>query len=100
MGCANNTLQITTNCIYKSFQQNIEIILSRWARDNIENFGGNPSNITLCGVGLGASSAGLHMISPMSKGLFHKAIQHSGTCIAPGEANQLHVNRSLISKIS
>ncbi|CAK8697513.1 unnamed protein product [Clavelina lepadiformis] len=65
-----------------------QVMALEWARDNIENFGGNPSNITLCGVGLGASSAGLHMISPMSKGLFHKAIQHSGTCIAPGLLKQ------------
>jgi len=50
-----------------------------WVRDNIQGFGGNPNNVTIFGESAGGMSVGLHVLSPMSKGLFHKAISHSGT---------------------
>lgn len=43
-----------------------------WIRDEIANFGGNPSKVTLFGESSGAVSIGLHTISPLSKGLFNK----------------------------
>lgn len=50
----------------------------RWVRNNIARFGGDPGNVTLAGQSAGATSLGLHMISPMAKGLFHKGILQSG----------------------
>jgi para-nitrobenzyl esterase len=49
-----------------------------WVRDNIERFGGDPSNVTLFGESAGAMSVAAHLGSPLSKGLFHKAILQSG----------------------
>jgi len=49
-----------------------------WVRDNISAFGGNPGNVTIHGESAGGISVGLHCLSPLSKGLFHKAISHSG----------------------
>ncbi|XP_013189497.2 juvenile hormone esterase isoform X2 [Amyelois transitella] len=53
----------------------------KWVKRNIEQFGGDPDNVTLFGESAGAASVAYHMISPMSKGLFHKVIAQSGTCI-------------------
>ncbi|KAL1132551.1 hypothetical protein AAG570_010503, partial [Ranatra chinensis] len=42
----------------------------RWVRENISNFGGNPNSVTIAGYGTGSTSVYLHMMSPLSKGIF------------------------------
>jgi para-nitrobenzyl esterase len=49
-----------------------------WVRDHIAAFGGDPGNVTLGGQSPGAVSVGLHLVSPGSQGLFHRAIMQSG----------------------
>jgi len=51
----------------------------QWVKDNIAAFGGDPNNVTLAGTSAGADSVGLHMVSPGTGGLFHRAVIHSGT---------------------
>ncbi|KOB63826.1 Odorant degrading enzyme CXE3, partial [Operophtera brumata] len=55
-----------------------QVAALRWVKENIANFGGDASNITVFGESAGGSSAALHLISPMSKGLFQRAISMSG----------------------
>lgn len=55
-----------------------QVLLLRWLKLHISRFGGDPNSITLLGYGAGAMSITLHMVSPMSKNLFHKAIIMSG----------------------
>lgn len=50
----------------------------KWLQNNIEYFGGDKNNITLFGESAGAANIGYLMSSPLSKGLFHKAISQSG----------------------
>lgn len=52
----------------------------RWVRDDIERFGGDPNNVTIFGESAGGISTCLHLASPQSKNLFHKAISQSGPC--------------------
>ena len=52
-----------------------------WTRDNIENFGGDPSNVTIFGESGGGGKVGTLMCMPSAKGLFHKAIIQSGTLV-------------------
>jgi len=55
----------------------------KWVKDNIERFGGDPSKVTICGISAGATSVSLHLMSPLSKGLFHQAIAESGVDLSP-----------------
>ena len=50
----------------------------KWVKDNIASFGGDPENITIMGQSAGAMSVQQHCLSPLSKGLFAKAVMSSG----------------------
>ena len=50
----------------------------KWVKENIKDFGGNPNQVTIFGESAGGISVGLHLISPLSKGLFQQAIAESG----------------------
>jgi para-nitrobenzyl esterase len=52
----------------------------RWVQSQISRFGGDPSRVTVFGQSAGGVSACLHLVSPLSKGLFHRAIAQSGPC--------------------
>ena len=52
-----------------------------WVKANIARFGGDPRNVTIFGQSAGAFSVGFLMTSPLAKGLFAKAIAHSGTVL-------------------
>ncbi|XP_075975436.1 juvenile hormone esterase-like isoform X2 [Anticarsia gemmatalis] len=55
-----------------------QVAALRWVKKNIANFGGDPNNITIFGESAGAASVAFHLVSPMTKGLFNKAITQSG----------------------
>ena len=50
-----------------------------WVRDNIANFGGDPSNVTIFGQSGGGGKVCTLMAMPSAKGLFGKAIVESGS---------------------
>lgn len=50
-----------------------------WVRDNIVSFGGDPANITIFGQSGGGAKVNTLMAMPAAKGLFHKAINMSGS---------------------
>lgn len=48
-----------------------------WVKRNIDGFGGNPKEVTIFGESAGGGSVTAHLISPLSRGLFHRAILQS-----------------------
>lgn len=58
----------------------------RWVKANIAQFGGDPGNVTIFGESAGGFSVMTHLASPLSAGLFSKAIIQSG---AYGVSSQL-----------
>lgn len=50
----------------------------QWVKNNIENFGGDPNNVTIFGQSGGGAKVNTLMAMPSAKGLFHKAINQSG----------------------
>ncbi|XP_050094049.1 uncharacterized protein LOC126576787 [Anopheles aquasalis] len=50
----------------------------RWVSENIGQFGGDPSNVTLFGESAGGASVHLHLLSEGSRKYFHKVICESG----------------------
>ncbi|EFN65474.1 Esterase FE4 [Camponotus floridanus] len=69
-----------------------QVLALRWVKRNIAAFGGDPDCVTISGYSIGGFSVLLHMVSPMSKGLFHRAIMMSGaTALEPYPTHQLNL---------
>ena len=49
----------------------------KWVQKNIATFGGNPNNVTIFGASAGGHNVLALLASPLTKGLFHKAIGQS-----------------------
>lgn len=56
-----------------------QLLALKWVQENVGYFGGDPKDVTLGGHSAGAISAGLHSVSPLSKGLFHRTILQSSS---------------------
>ncbi|KAJ8686637.1 hypothetical protein QAD02_022431 [Eretmocerus hayati] len=69
-----------------------QVIALRFVRDHISSFGGDPDLVTISGHSSGARSIHLHLISHMSKGLFHRAILMSGSMTTPIRAQKEQID--------
>lgn len=59
-----------------------QVLALKWVQNNIHVFGGDRHSVTIMGQSAGSASVALHVSSPMSKGLFHRAIALSGAPIS------------------
>jgi len=55
-----------------------QIAAMQWVRANIAAFGGDPQRVTIFGQSAGSASILFQVASPLTKGLFHRAIGESG----------------------
>jgi para-nitrobenzyl esterase len=78
-----------------------DIVLAlEWVRDNIANFGGDPSNVTIFGQSGGGGKVATLMAMPSAKGLFHRAICQSGASIkGVTRANGTRTAQALLTKL-
>ncbi|KAG4079932.1 hypothetical protein HA402_006244 [Bradysia odoriphaga] len=72
-----------------------------WVHDHILHFGGDPNCVTLMGNSAGAMSVALHMVSPLSRHLFHRAFAVSGGILpqAKSPSSQLDLIEKLAELI-
>ncbi|ELU15692.1 hypothetical protein CAPTEDRAFT_125790 [Capitella teleta] len=56
----------------------------KWIQKYIHVFGGDPSNVTIVGESAGAMSVHYLTLSPLTKGLFKRAVSQSGSAFCPG----------------
>ncbi|MEU6665482.1 carboxylesterase family protein [Streptomyces sp. NPDC046727] len=68
----------------------------RWVCDTIEDFGGDPGRITLCGQSAGAISAGVLLAAPQTQGLIRRAVLQSG----PPEVSQREKVRRMVRRMA
>jgi len=61
-----------------------QVLALKWVNRNIGSFGGNSSSVTVFGESAGGQATALHVLSPLSKGLFQRAIIQSGPPISFG----------------
>ncbi|XP_055677261.1 juvenile hormone esterase-like [Lutzomyia longipalpis] len=56
-----------------------QALMLKWVQENIVTFGGDNDSVTIFGESAGGASVTYHTVSPLSRGLFHRAISQSGT---------------------
>lgn len=52
--------------------------MMKWIRDNIQSFGGDPGRVTIFANSAGGMNVGYLTVSPLTQGLFHRAVSQSG----------------------
>jgi para-nitrobenzyl esterase len=67
-----------------------------WVRDNIENFGGDPSKVMIFGQSGGGAKTSTMLAIPSAKGLFHAAGIQSGSTIRSATREQATKSAELL----
>ncbi|RZC36374.1 COesterase and/or Abhydrolase 3 domain containing protein, partial [Asbolus verrucosus] len=75
------------NCDFYAFQgipyarPPLNELRFKWVQENISKFSGDPDNVTIFGESAGGAAVHYLVLSPLAKGLFHRAIAQSGCAL-------------------
>ena len=58
-----------------------QVAALRWVKENIGAFSGDPERVTIMGQQAGGASVHYHLLSPLTKGLFSRAVSMSGSAL-------------------
>ncbi len=75
-----------------------QVAALKWVNQNIENFGGDPDNVTIFGESAGGYSICTMLVTPLTKGLFQRAIMQSGGCDVARELDKGYLSASEVAK--
>ena len=93
------------NISYGNYRIQDQILVLKWVQENIRQFGGNPSSITIAGESSGCSSVYAILASPSADGLFHRAICMSGAPLykinyeKAARDNRIFIDKSRCSRV-
>ncbi|NKF23032.1 carboxylesterase/lipase family protein [Solimonas marina] len=77
-----------------------QLLALQWVQEHIERFGGDPGCVTVFGESAGAFSVYPLSVSPMAKGLLHRAIAMGGSITTCAPAQDYHaLTRELLPKV-
>ncbi|XP_053557388.1 fatty acyl-CoA hydrolase precursor, medium chain [Bombina bombina] len=81
-----------------------QVAALKWVQENIEDFGGDPQSVTIFGESAGGVSVAAHVLSPLSKGLFQRAIAESGVALISAmvvnKVEEVMFFRNMVANIS
>jgi len=60
----------------------------KWVKENISFFGGDPDKVTINGQSAGSMATACMLTTPLSKGLFNRAIMQSGVVLGNAQRNR------------
>jgi len=58
-----------------------QVAALQWVKKNIASFSGDPDNISIMGHQAGGASVHYHLLSPLTRNLFHRAVSMSGSAL-------------------
>lgn len=71
----------------------------KFVKNNIAAFGGDPGNVTVMGQSAGAVNVWGLLVSPLSAGLFHKAVPLSGGIVNASRATAQSYSKALLDAL-
>ncbi|CAG2162484.1 unnamed protein product, partial [Oppiella nova] len=74
-----------------------QLLALKWVRENIHLFGGDRDQITIFGQSAGSWSVSAHIVSPLSKGLFKRAIMESGSHMYYKERDVINTTEAILN---
>uniref|UniRef100_A0A8C5N0E0 Carboxylic ester hydrolase n=1 Tax=Leptobrachium leishanense TaxID=445787 RepID=A0A8C5N0E0_9ANUR len=81
-----------------------QVAALHWVQENIKDFGGDQQSVTIFGESAGGVSVSALVLSPLSKGLFHRAISESGTALLSAlmgsKPEEIQSSLNVVSSIS
>ncbi|CAG2106933.1 unnamed protein product, partial [Medioppia subpectinata] len=74
-----------------------QLMALKWVREKAEQLGGDRDQITIFGGSAGSWSASAHLLSPLSKGLFKRAIMQSSAHMYSKDRDVVSKDESILS---